>query len=84
MGAGRGAGGGLRKVRVPGRAEVQGAPRRGVSRRGRARAGEGGRERGTLGRQPRCKVFKKFLRPRSPVSDLNSQSPADVTSGSKS
>lgn len=49
-----------------------------------ARAGEGGRERGTLGRQPRCKVFKKFLRPRSPVSDLNSQSPADVTSGSKS
>lgn len=36
--AGRGEGGGLRKVRVPGRAAVQGAPRRGVGEGGRGRA----------------------------------------------
>lgn len=62
-------------------AQGEGTGLRARHRREQARAGVSARD---ARRQRGCKVFKMFLSPWNRVSDLNSQSPADVTSGSKS
>lgn len=79
-GAGRGEGSGQCKVRV--RAPDRGcSARRGGARRGWPRASESARD---TPRQPRRRSLLKVSLRWPQVSDLSSQSPADVTSGGRS